>query len=145
VHGVGLPGHFMAGYTKPDGTRQLIDVYESGELVSEEDAARIVLEMAQREVTPGDLRPVTHREIITRMLRNLIEQEKQQGSPLKAIPYLEVALKINPDDAFGPLRPGVTPLPRRGHRGHQIRPPLASPGGRARGQSGSVEELYDSL
>ena len=95
VHGIGLPGHFVAGYTKSDGTTQLIDVYEAGELINQDDAAKV----AGRDLSPSDLKPVGNRDIITRMLRNLIEQEKQQGSPLKAVPYLEVALKINPDDA----------------------------------------------
>jgi len=100
VHGVGIPGHFMAGYTKSDGATQLIDVYESGALLDQEGAARILFGMSGRELTPEDLRPVTNREIVTRMLRNLIEQEKQDGSPLQAVPYLEVALTINPEDAL---------------------------------------------
>jgi len=99
VHGVGLPGHFMAGYIKADGSKQIVDAYEGGTLISREDAAKIVFEMAGREMTDDDIQPMRNRDIVTRMLRNLIEQEKQEGSPLKAIPYLEVALKINPDDA----------------------------------------------
>jgi regulator of sirC expression with transglutaminase-like and TPR domain len=90
----------MAGYTKSDGATQLIDVYESGALLDQEGAARILFGMSGRELTPEDLRPVTNREIVTRMLRNLIEQEKQDGSPLQAVPYLEVALTINPEDAL---------------------------------------------
>ncbi|MBU6302669.1 MAG: trypsin-like peptidase domain-containing protein [Verrucomicrobia bacterium] len=99
VHGVGLPGHFVAGFTKAGGERQLVDVYESGAFLDGEAAARIVFEFTEREMTPEDLKPMDHRAIIGRLLRNLIEQEKQRGTPLKAVPYLEVALKVNPDDA----------------------------------------------
>lgn len=99
VHGVGLPGHFIAGFTTDKGALQLVDVYESGAFVTEEAAARIVFEFTEREMTPDDLKPMNHPAIISRLLRNLIEQEKQRGAPKKAIPYLEVALKVNPDDA----------------------------------------------
>jgi regulator of sirC expression with transglutaminase-like and TPR domain len=99
VHGVGTPGHFMAGYTKADGTQQLVDVFESGTFVSRDAAAQLFFENSGRELQDEDLRPVTNREIVTRMLRNLIALEKEAGAPEKALPYLEVALKVDPDDA----------------------------------------------
>ncbi len=99
VHGVGTPGHFMAGYTKADGSQQLVDVFESGTFVSRDAAAQLFFENSGLELQDDDLRPVTNREIVIRMLRNLIAHEKEKGVPEKAIPYLEVALKIDPDDA----------------------------------------------
>jgi regulator of sirC expression with transglutaminase-like and TPR domain len=99
VRGVGLPGHFVAGYTDKEGTFRLLDIYEGGTPLTEADARERVLRSAGRPLAPEDLAPASGAEIVLRMLRNLIEQQKQAGTPAGALPYLEVSLQLRPDDA----------------------------------------------
>lgn len=104
VHGVGLPSHFVAGYKPAEGEQQLLDVFESGALLSNEEATEIVASAGQK-LSPEHLEPVPKRAIIERMLRNLIGLKKgpprpTEGiNPVDAIPYLHLMLAISPGDA----------------------------------------------
>ena len=77
VSGLGLPGHFMAIYREPQSQDKskntkskelLIDSF-GGKIVSREQASRIT----GVKLEDKDFEPVSNRDIITRMLRNLIQ------------------------------------------------------------------------
>ena len=98
VHGVGLPGHFVVGYEDVEtNEQQLLDIFEGGGALNATATMRVVARSGRR-LEEAMLEPVSKRAIIARMLRNLIELRKQEGEPIKAMPYISVMLKIDPED-----------------------------------------------
>ena len=96
LHGLGLPGHFVAFYEE-DGERKLIDPFEGG-IPLPHAQADALMNAAGLRGSAAELPAARPREIITRMLRNLkaiaIEQKDFPG----ALTYVEVLLSVNPDD-----------------------------------------------
>lgn len=70
VAGVGMPQHFLLKY---QGLKQevFVDVFHGGKLLTVRDCARLLAE-AQIAFHPDHLRTVSDREILTRMLGNLL-------------------------------------------------------------------------
>lgn len=70
VCGIGLPGHFLAGYEDPEGMR-FIDVFAGGRLLPRAEIERLLL---QQGLTwrPDFLAPVSDRQILVRCLNNLL-------------------------------------------------------------------------
>ncbi|MEX0712570.1 MAG: transglutaminase family protein, partial [Pirellulales bacterium] len=71
IEGVGLPGHFVVRHRPADQPAVLIDVYERGQPLSEEEAGLKVQAFAGRPPAPGDLEAVGKRAILVRILHNL--------------------------------------------------------------------------
>ena len=69
--GVGMPGHFLLKHA--DEQEMFIDPFHRGILLSEDECAQRLREITQTEVVwdPRLLSPVSNRDFITRMLRNL--------------------------------------------------------------------------
>ncbi len=78
--GIGMPGHFLVGHSGIDD--HYIDPFHSGTLISREEAkalfARMMADAPMNSPTGGEvawddsyLTPVTNRDFVTRMLRNL--------------------------------------------------------------------------
>ncbi len=97
VDGVGLPGHFVVRYTPEKGDSRLIDVFDGGEVISDEEAAQRVLEATQTPLTDDQKAPVTKRAIVARILHNLINVAQQQGDEQALLRYLDALLAISPD------------------------------------------------
>lgn len=96
--GIGLPGHFVAQFVPADGKPQLIDVFDRGRAMTHEEAVAHVT--GQRlEWDEEYLRPQSAREIVTRMLRNLIRVANDKQDPEAALRYVETVLALNPDSA----------------------------------------------
>ena len=104
VSGLGLPGHFMAIYRedipvensdKPNAKELLIDSF-GGKIVSREEASRITGVPLKEE----DFEPVSHRDIITRMLRNLIQSAEREEDSLARLRYVDAIIAIDPDDRY---------------------------------------------
>jgi serine protease Do len=75
-----------------------VDVFDRGALMSPEDAERRVVSQG----VPWDdeyLRPQTPTEIISRMLRNLINLANNDQDAEAALRYTETILALNPDSA----------------------------------------------
>ena len=72
VVGIGLPGHFIVQHVPATGKRQLIDVYDGGRPLSREEAGQIVRTFTGEELRKEDLRPVSKKAILLRMLHNLL-------------------------------------------------------------------------
>jgi regulator of sirC expression with transglutaminase-like and TPR domain len=71
--GVGLPGHFLIGMDTGD-SLMLIDCFAHGRILSKDEAhEQLMLQFGPEvEWTDEVLRPVTHRQWLTRMLQNLL-------------------------------------------------------------------------
>jgi regulator of sirC expression with transglutaminase-like and TPR domain len=93
VEGVGLPGHFVVRFVPGEGEPQLIDVFEGASLVSREEANRRVKASTDRELTESDLAAPTKREIVLRMLQNLLSVSTSDTTALSR--YLNAALALD--------------------------------------------------
>ena len=104
VSGLGLPGHFMAIYREPhpkdipektQSKEFLIDTF-GGKIVSREEASRI----AGVKLEDKDFEPVSNREIITRMLRNLIQSAEREEDSVARLRYVDAIVAIDPEDRY---------------------------------------------
>lgn len=99
VAGIPLPGKFMVGYREgPEGELQLLDVFERGKSLSVTQAA---LELTERgEFAEDSLEPSTKRDIILRMLNNLLSSTLDDATAIKeTMPYLDLSIALDPDAA----------------------------------------------
>jgi regulator of sirC expression with transglutaminase-like and TPR domain len=76
--GVGTPGHFLVGYRGPE-DRCYLDVYNKGRLMSAADVQKM-LARAGYEFRPEYLHPANSRDIVIRMMRNLISIYQKMGA-----------------------------------------------------------------
>ena len=104
VSGLGLPGHFMAIYresshkekpTKNKPKELLIDAF-GGKIVSREEASRITGVTLEDQ----DFQPISNREIITRMLRNLIQSAEREDDASSRLRYVDAIIAIDPNDRY---------------------------------------------
>jgi regulator of sirC expression with transglutaminase-like and TPR domain len=98
LEGVGLPGHFVVRLQKADGESELIDVFDGGRRLSREDAAQLVLQNTNAELSEDDLRATSPPEILQRMLRNLLNAAERDGDAEASHRYLEVLVTIAPQE-----------------------------------------------
>ncbi len=99
VEGIPLPGRFMVGFREDAaGEFSFLDVYDGGKELSLEEAAALVSE--DGIVSKKARTPATNREIILRMIRNLLGPLIETRSPAReALPYLDLLLAIDPEAA----------------------------------------------
>ena len=98
VAGIGLPGHFLVKYD--DGLYSaFIDPFHGGRLLEAEDCFVLAREVSQVEIEPDRkwLAPVTKRDLLLRMLRNLTAAYSSRGQTDKAIEALDLLIQANPD------------------------------------------------
>lgn len=100
VLGVGLPGHFCVKHVQRDGREQLIDVYDGAAMLTKEQVAKKVAETTDGGALRDEhLHPLTKRQILQRMLRNLIALAQSAKDRAKMIGYLEILVTLAPDSA----------------------------------------------
>ncbi|MGL4554901.1 MAG: tetratricopeptide repeat protein, partial [Gemmataceae bacterium] len=99
VEGVGLPGHFVARHVPAKGEPALIDVFDGGARLTRADAARKVREIAGRELTDDDLEAVTPRQMVVRVLYNLLGVARGERDAAGMLRYVEAILAVSPDAA----------------------------------------------
>ena len=100
VAGIGLPGHFIIRYN--DGSYStFIDPFHGGRLLEPRDCFALAREAAQIEIEPDPrwLAPVSKRDLLLRMVRNMSAAYASHGSTDKAIAALNVLIQVNPDSA----------------------------------------------
>jgi serine protease Do len=98
VAGVPVPTRFMVAFHPTAGRQHLIDVFDNGKLITRSDAVELIAEAVDK-VDEEDFRPATKKEIITRMLRNLLGVAQRSGTATDALRYLDAILAINPNSA----------------------------------------------
>jgi regulator of sirC expression with transglutaminase-like and TPR domain len=99
ILGVGLPGHFVVRHEPSDDAdeHQLIDVYEGGEALTLNEAGTRVMQYAGRRLTNEDLRSQSDREIVTRVLSNLMSIASRKEDIESMLRYLDASVAVNPD------------------------------------------------
>lgn len=97
VSGLPLPGHFMVRYHPPGEAEQIIDPFHGGKSLTRTEAQERVLEATGEGFRELDFRAATKREIILRMLRNLLGGLRGDESSAEALRYLDAILALAPD------------------------------------------------
>jgi regulator of sirC expression with transglutaminase-like and TPR domain len=93
VVGVSAPGHFLVEFKPAGGEGQLIDVFDGGKFVTPADAAVL----SGQAVTDEQLAPATKRQIILRMLANLLGVAERERDSAAMLGYLDVILALDDD------------------------------------------------
>lgn len=71
VYGVALPGHFVVGFGDPTGQHALVDPFDGGRPLTDEDAALLVTGATGTPLPPALLAPADPLEIVQRVLNNI--------------------------------------------------------------------------
>jgi regulator of sirC expression with transglutaminase-like and TPR domain len=97
--GVGLPGHFVARVVH-DGRTLMIDPFNGGRLITEEDCRQLVARSTGRKTLfrREHLRPVDERAMLARMLLNLKHVYVEQKDYARALDAVDRLLLLNPTD-----------------------------------------------
>ena len=98
LFGVGMPGHFLLKHYEVSGRAILIDVFERGRIVTEEDCQKKLNKIYAGQIVlqPEFLMPVTRRQMLTRMLNNLKTIYLSQRNFRRALQVVDLILVIYP-------------------------------------------------
>ncbi|MGB8131118.1 MAG: transglutaminase-like domain-containing protein [Candidatus Angelobacter sp.] len=98
LFGVGMPGHFLLKHYDVDGRAILIDVFERGSIVTEDDCKQKLdsIYSGQVALQPEFLLAVTRRQMLTRMLNNLRAVYLSQRDFRRAVQVVDLILVIYP-------------------------------------------------
>jgi regulator of sirC expression with transglutaminase-like and TPR domain len=97
VGGLPLPGHFMVAFKPKEGADQIIDVFNGGRILSRTEAQDRIVETTGQGFQDTDYRRATKREIIVRMLRNLLAIAQRSESPAEVLRYLDAIVTLSPE------------------------------------------------
>jgi regulator of sirC expression with transglutaminase-like and TPR domain len=97
--GISLPGHFVVQHRPAKGPSALIDVFDGGRDLSLGEARAIAQLAPGDSLPPAILAPATKRQIIVRMLRNLIGISMQDRSGPSPVRYLDLIIALEPTAA----------------------------------------------
>jgi len=98
VDGVGLPGHFVVRVRGSDGEDLLADPFHGGGVLSRLDAKRLLEGLLGRRVRlrPEHFEPVSPRELLVRVLRNLRTCYRGRGDRTRGLAVAEDMLLVAP-------------------------------------------------
>jgi regulator of sirC expression with transglutaminase-like and TPR domain len=99
VVGVGLPGHFVVRTAPAEGEGQLIDVFDGGKLWTRDEADKKVRAITGKPLEEEQLRPMTRRAIVVRILHNLLGVARGERDADGALRYLDVIVAVEPTAA----------------------------------------------
>jgi regulator of sirC expression with transglutaminase-like and TPR domain len=99
--GIGLPGHFLLKHRGGNGKEILIDCFNRGDVVSRQDCQSRLDEIysGEMKLRAEFLRPISRRQILTRMLNNLKAVYLSTRNFRKALPIADLILAVSPDSA----------------------------------------------
>lgn len=95
IEGVGLPGHFVVRVDSKDEKRQLIDVFEGGQVLSDEVAKAMIQNANRGQFDAEFLKAQPKKEIIKRMLRNLLNLARDSEDMDSMLRYVETMIAID--------------------------------------------------
>ncbi|MBL9152501.1 MAG: tetratricopeptide repeat protein [Verrucomicrobiales bacterium] len=100
VEGIPLPGQFLVGHreTEADPPLALIDVYDGGRFISRREAEQLSWSITGNFPGADAFEASPPREIVIRMLRNLIGIDMQERRPEDALPYIDLLLVVSPEE-----------------------------------------------
>ena len=98
LFGVGMPGHFLVKHYDVSGQPTLIDTFERGMVVTEEDCRQKVFQLTagQSTLQPEFLNTVTKRQMLTRMMNNLRTIYLARRDLKRAVQVVDLILVIYP-------------------------------------------------
>ena len=99
VVGVGAPGHFIIKHVNGD-KEQFIDPFDNGNYLSRADAEELVRANTGRSFVPEYLAKSGERDIVLRMLRNLMGVAQESEPSAELLSYVETVVALQPDSAF---------------------------------------------
>ena len=97
VHGLGIPSHFIAAYQPPSQKNEkpeepvLIDVFGDGKIITRADAQ----ELSGSRILEEHLLPAKEKDILIRMLYNLLNVAEIEGDRSSMIRYLDAIVAID--------------------------------------------------
>ncbi|GAB4144178.1 MAG: hypothetical protein Tsb009_15780 [Planctomycetaceae bacterium] len=100
VVGIGLPGHFIVRFEPKNGPGILIDPFERGKRWTREDAVKQVETRLNRKFDEQDLVAQTPRQILIRMLRNLMGVARDSNDPESMLRYVETIVVLDPESGL---------------------------------------------
>jgi len=97
VAGIPLPTRFMVGYReKPEDELRLLDVFDGGKELSLPEAKALVA--GDAAIPDESTQPATKKEIILRMIRNLLGGAmSSENATREALPYINLLLTLDPE------------------------------------------------
>lgn len=98
IVGVGVPTHFMVRYEPEDGESELIDPFGKGKRMTQEEAETFIVENTRRPYEEQDLASVTKRQILERMLSNLLSLARDREEFDRMRHYSAALMLVNPDE-----------------------------------------------
>ncbi len=110
VHGTSMPGHMLVKFTPADGEEQLLDVFEGGKPITRDEANELVMDYTGAPLREEQLRTATKREIVTRIVRNLMGISQRSELPDDTLRYLDLIVALNPDSSMERLNRGMLRL-----------------------------------
>lgn len=98
VHGIALPGHFIAGLLHASGTL-FIDPFNRGEILTEKECQQRIEARYGRPAAldMGWKTPATKKAILRRMLRNLKAIYRHLNQDLQSFEMIQWILSVDPD------------------------------------------------
>ena len=98
LFGVGMPGHFLLKHYDAGGDSFLIDAFDRGLVLSEDDCQKKLNQIysGQLSLRPEFLLPVTRRQMLTRMLNNLKVIYLERRNFRRAVQVVDLILVIYP-------------------------------------------------
>ena len=103
VSGLALPGRFMVGYRgQSDGELRILDVFDGGKEMNRTELEKSFgIEGEAAEILDEEyFEPARRKDIVARMIRNLLSNSMDGDKPTAAsLPYLNLLLELEPDSA----------------------------------------------
>lgn len=99
LFGIGFPGHFLVGHRLRDGGLQVIDAFNRGTRLAPEDCMKLVEGHTDEsdQLDARLLEPVSHRQILLRMLTNLKLIYVNNRDFARAVRVMDRTLEVVPD------------------------------------------------
>lgn len=104
LEGMPFPGHFMVRFTEPNKDSIYIDVFDGGKTYQKSQLYSLIANHSEVPLLDEHFKPATKRDIILRILKNLIAVSLQQDDPTRTLPYLDLSLAVSPDQPIDRFR-----------------------------------------
>lgn len=101
VRGIGFPGHFIVRFDPAEGEHEWIDVFERGQRLSRDELASRLAENSGESLAESHLAVSPPRQILARMLNNLLAIAMREDDPPGMLRYLDAMLTVDPNSARG--------------------------------------------
>jgi serine protease Do len=104
LEGMPFPGHFMVRFTNGDEESLYIDVFDSGKIYRKNELYSLISNHSEVPLLEEHFQPATKREIVARILKNLVATSMRRETPARTLPYLDLLVALSPDDPINRWR-----------------------------------------